>query len=52
MACSWNVWAHRRCRLIYIGAGTGARGTFWCKRSPEKEKSKLASRRRGIPEII
>jgi hypothetical protein len=52
MAGSWNVWVHRRRRLIYIGASTGARGTFWCKRSPEKEKSKLASRRREIPKII
>jgi hypothetical protein len=52
MAGSWNVWAHRRRRIIYIGASTGARGTFRCKRSPEKEKSKLVSRRRGILKII
>jgi hypothetical protein len=35
-----------------MGATTGARGTFRCKRSPEKEKDKLVSRRRGIPEIM
>jgi hypothetical protein len=35
-----------------MGASTGARGTFRCKRSPEKEKGKLVSRRRGIPEIM
>jgi hypothetical protein len=52
MACSGNVWAHRRHRLVYVGASTGATGTFRRKRSPEKEKSKLVSRRKRIPEII
>jgi hypothetical protein len=52
MAGGWYVWAHRRRRLIYVGASTRARGTFRCKRSPEKEKSKLVSRRGRILEII
>jgi hypothetical protein len=52
MAGGWYVRAHRRRRLVHIGASTGARGTFRCKRSPEKERSKLIIRRRRIPEII
>jgi hypothetical protein len=35
-----------------MGASTRARGTLQSKWSPEKEKDKLVSRRRGIPEII
>jgi hypothetical protein len=37
----------RRCRLINIGAGTGTRGTFWRKRSPEEEKSKLVKQKKS-----
>jgi hypothetical protein len=52
MASGRYVRACRRHRLVYVGASTGARSTFRCKWSPEKEKSKLASRRRGMSEII
>jgi hypothetical protein len=52
MAGGWYVRPHRRRRLVHIGASTRARGIFRCKRSPEKERSKLIIRRRRIPEII
>jgi hypothetical protein len=35
-----------------MGASTGASGTLWSKWSPEKEKSKLVSRKRKMPEKI
>jgi hypothetical protein len=50
MAGSWDVWAHRRRQLVCMGAGTGARGALQSKWSPEKEKSKLVSRRRKMLE--
>jgi hypothetical protein len=52
MAGGWYVWVHRRRWLVHVGASTGARGMFRCKRSPQKEKSKLIIRRRRILEII
>jgi hypothetical protein len=52
MAGGRYVEACRRHRLVYIGASTGTGGTFQRKRSTDKEKSKLASRRRGMAEII
>jgi hypothetical protein len=51
MAGGRYVGACRRRRLVYVGASTGTGGMFQRKRSPEKEKSKLVSRRR-IPEVI
>jgi hypothetical protein len=51
MAGSWDIWAHRIRRLVCMRASTGARGTLRSKWSPEKEKSKLVSRRREMPEI-
>jgi hypothetical protein len=35
-----------------MGDSTGASGTLRSKWSPEKEKNKLVSRRRRIPEIM
>jgi hypothetical protein len=52
MASSWNIWAHRRCRLVSFRASTGARGTLRSKWSPKKEKSKLVSRRRKMPKMM
>jgi hypothetical protein len=51
MAGGRYIGACRRRQLVYVGASIGTRGTFRCKRSPEKEKSKLVSIRR-IPGII
>jgi hypothetical protein len=52
MSGSHDIWAHRRRWLVYMRAGTGARGTLRSKWSPEKEKSKLVNRRRKMPKKI
>jgi hypothetical protein len=50
MAGSWDIWVHRRCRLVCMRASTGARGTLQSKWSPEKENNKLVNRRRKMLE--
>jgi hypothetical protein len=47
-----NVGACRRCWFVYVWAGTGTRGMFRHKRSPEEEKNKLVKQKKSLGSIV